>query len=78
MFANETQQLANLIAQKLNRIKELSKKQVGIKNRLDQVNLEANDLATQLNRIEEEIKGLKHEISSCLSDNHLKIVNNGE
>ena len=79
MDTNDTQHLATLIAQKLNRIKELSKKQIVVRNKLDDVNRESNSLATELNRLEEEVKSLKYEISNCLTDSNLKLVsNNGE
>lgn len=78
MSTPEIQALANLIAQKLDRIKDLSRKQIVVKNKLDEVNRESSSLATDLNRIEDEIKSLKYEISTCLTDSNLKLVGNGE
>lgn len=74
MQTNEISHLAELIAQKLTRIKELARKKVVLRNKLDGVNLEANTLAAELNRLEDEVKSLKYEISECLGDNNLKLV----
>lgn len=78
MDANDTQSLATLIAHKLNRIKDLVRKQVVVRNKLDEVNQQSNAFARELNKIDEEIKSLKYEISNCLSDSNLKLVSDGE
>lgn len=78
METSETSRLAGLIAQKLTRIKELSRKRVVVRNKLDEVNLECSTLAAELNKIEDEVKSLKYEISECLTDHNLKLVTNGE
>lgn len=74
MSVNETTRLADLIAQKLTRIKDISRKKVVIKNKLDEVNLESRTLTEELNRLDDEVKSLKYEISECLSENNLKLV----
>jgi hypothetical protein len=74
METSETSRLADLIAQKLTRIKDIARKKVVLRNKLDEVNLEANTISTDLNRLEEEVKSLKYEIAECLSDNSLKLV----
>ena len=78
MVTSETSRLAEIIAQKLSRIKEIGRRKIVVRNKLDEVNLESNSLAAELNRLEDEVKSLKYEISECLSDNNLKLVTDGE
>lgn len=78
MSTQNVSNLATLIAEKLLRIKELTTKQVFVRNKLEEANKESNALATEINRIEQEVKSLKFEISERLSDNNLRAVLNGE
>lgn len=78
MSVENISNLAELIAAKLLKIKELSTKKVSVKNKLDEVNRESNTLATEINKIEQEITSIKFEISNRLSDSNLKVVIDGE
>lgn len=78
MSVENISNLAELIAAKLLKIKELSTKKVFVKNKLDEVNRESNTLATEINKIEQEITSIKFEISNRLSDSNLKVVIDGE
>ena len=73
-----TTQLAELIAEKLEQIKALSRKRVSVQNRLDELKVEVNDTKDELNKIEEGIRSLRYEVTDCLSDKTLglKLVGN--
>lgn len=75
---SDTSQLAELIAEKLEQIKALSRKRVSVQNRLDELKVEVNDTKDELNKIEEGIRSLRYEVTDCLSDKTLglKLVGN--
>lgn len=75
---SDTAQLAELIAEKLEQIKALSRKRVSVQNRLDELKVEVNDTKDELNKIEEGIRSLRYEVTDCLSDKTLglKLVGN--
>jgi len=81
MSAEETSMLAMSIAEKLQKMQELSKKKLSIKSRLEEVNAESGRLFEEINRIDEVIRSLKYEITECLdkdtSSATLSIVNGG-
>lgn len=74
MNAEETTTLAVSIAEKIEKIKELSKKKSSIKNRLEEVNAESTRLFEEINKIDEMIRSMKHEITDGLSDVNLKLA----
>ena len=81
MSAEETSRLAMSIAEKLQKMRELSKKKLSIKSRLEEVNAESGRLFEEINRIDEVIRSLKYEITECLDKDTsaatLSIVNGG-
>jgi len=76
MSVEGTVELANRIAQKLEEIKELSRKKVVVQNTLEKLKHETKATSEELNRIEATIRSLKYEITDCLTDSptSLKIV----
>lgn len=75
MSAEETSKIAERIAKQIESIKSLSEKRVSIRVKLNSLNEEVRLLLDELNRVEDMVKSIKHEITTDLTENvELKVV----
>lgn len=75
MSAEETSKIAERIAKQIESIKSLSEKRVAIRTKLNSLNAEVRLLLDELNRVEDMVKSIKHEITTDLTESvELKVV----
>lgn len=75
MSVTETSKIAERIAKQIESIKALSEKRVLLRTKLNSLNDEVRVLLEELNRIEDMVKSIKHEITNDLNDTvELKLV----
>lgn len=75
MSAEETSKIAERIAKQIESIKSLSEKRVAIRVKLNSLNEEVRLLLDELNRVEDMVKSIKHEITTDLTESvELKVV----
>lgn len=75
MSAEETSKIAERIAKQIESIKSLSEKRVAIRTKLNSLNAEVRLLLDELNRVEDMVKSIKHEITTDLTESvELKFV----
>lgn len=75
MSAEETTILAEKIAKQIQTMKSLSERKLSLKSKLNGLNEEVRVLLEELNRIEEIVKSIKHEIANDLNETfELKVV----
>jgi len=80
MSTEEISRLANLIAQKIVSIKSMEDKCSQLRSRLEALAQEKRSLEEELNRSNDMIKTLKHEVTNDLlmPEPKIKLVGNGE
>ena len=80
MSSEEVTQLATLIAEKIVMIKSIEEKCSLVRSKLEALSQEKKSLEEELNKSNDMIKSLKHEVTNDLlmSEPKIKLVRNGE